>query len=247
MKTEKILKLLIIFTSLFVNPAFSTLIIDEYKIDSLSEFAPSNSCIEDFNRYYFKPLIKDKCRSWLQMEIKVPESDQIEINDSKYAFCIEIDGLLYTLRVISTRFVNDEGMMEEEFVIEREGEVIYRGVARGWATDDVIKAFFAWENDWVVEHFNHVVVGGRDLNKELGYDKIFHYRIMDNRIFYFFEKDGVVRISFDGEIQPNQYDKIHHYWCCSPFMFNPTHYEYYMTFFALKDGYWYYVEAGVVE
>lgn len=247
MQITKILKLFIIFTSLFVNPAFSTLIIDEYKIDSISVFEPSNSCIEDFNRYYFNPLIKDQCRSWSNEDAKVTDFDQIVRNDTQYEFCIEIDGSLYTLRIVDTRYGHDEIMMEEEFIIECKGEVIYRGIGRGWPTDWTIKAFFAWESNWIVEHFNHVVVSGQDLNEELGYDKIFHYRIMDNRIFYFFEKDGVVRISFDGQIQPNQYDKIHHYWCCSPFMFNPTHYEYYVTFFAIKDGYWYYVEAGVEE
>jgi len=65
--------------------------------------------------------------------------------------------------------------------------------------------------------------------------------------FYFFEKDGQVGISYNDEVFMLGYEKIPHYGCCSAGMLNPSRAQNLVSFFAQKDGAWYYVEIGVYE
>lgn len=107
-----------------------------------------------------------------------------------------------------------------------------------------IKGLWSWEGHWVLEVSGHVVVDGKDLNRELGYDEIFGYRLLYGRPFYFFRQGGRVGISYDGVVLPHQYEEVPHYGCCSAAAYNPGGNDRMVWFFGLRDGTWYYVEMG---
>ncbi len=46
-------------------------------------------------------------------------------------------------------------------------------------------------------------------------------------------------------VEPYRYDDIVHYLCCEPGMFNAAGNDTMVWFYALRDGVWHYVEAGV--
>ena len=49
-------------------------------------------------------------------------------------------------------------------------------------------------------------------------------------------QDGKVRISYDGQVLPQQYNKVPHYGCCDGAMFNPRSTEPMITVFGFRDG-----------
>jgi hypothetical protein len=68
---------------------------------------------------------------------------------------------------------------------------------------------------------------------------------MNDKPFYFFKKFGRLGISYDGREIPLGYAEIPRYGCCSAAALNPRSAENMVSFFAQRDGIWYYVEVGV--
>ncbi len=54
-------------------------------------------------------------------------------------------------------------------------------------------------------------------------------------------------ISYNGKTYSNTYDEVIHYKCCEPAAFNISNNENMVWFYALKNGFWYYVEAGIYD
>ena len=103
-----------------------------------------------------------------------------------------------------------------------------------------------WQDDWVLEVDGTLVVGGEIMNLAWGYGEIFEYRLLDGKPFFFFEQDGQVGISHDGQELPVRYDEIIHAECCGG-MNNPRFSENMAWFYARREGMWYYVEIGEYE
>ena len=59
-------------------------------------------------------------------------------------------------------------------------------------------------------------------------------------------REYVVKV-YDGNIFHGMYEDVIHYKCCEPSLFNIRSNDNMVWFFALKDGYWYYVEAGIYD
>lgn len=102
----------------------------------------------------------------------------------------------------------------------------------------------SWEGKWVLEIDEQVIVDGESLNEQLGYDAIFHWRLLQGRPFYLFRQGDQVGIFYAGEVLPRRYDVVAHDWCCGYALFNPGGNERMVWFHAWKDGTWVYVEAG---
>lgn len=110
-----------------------------------------------------------------------------------------------------------------------------------------IKGPWSWQGHWFLEVDGRVIMDGRDLNEELGYEQTFEWQLVAGPPFYFFQKGGKVGVSYAGQVLPQQYDEVIHYKCCSPTMFNVSGNGQMVVYYALCDGTWYYVEAGVYE
>lgn len=107
-----------------------------------------------------------------------------------------------------------------------------------------VKGLWSWQGHWLLEVSGRLIQDGMDLNRELGYDEIFGYRLLDGKPCYFFSQGGRVGISYDGVTLPQQYEKVRHYECCSGAAYNPGGNDSMAWFFGLRDGDWYYVEMG---
>lgn len=131
--------------------------------------------------------------------------------------------------------------------VSGDGKALYALTVPGFWVDVPLKAFLPWGEHWVVEAGERVIVDGTDINRALGYDTIFGWRLVQDRPFFFFRRGAAYGISYDGQELAYRYDDIVHYMCCEPAMFNTAGNETMVWFHALRDGTWYYVEMGVYE
>ncbi len=90
-----------------------------------------------------------------------------------------------------------------------------------------------------------IYTDGVSLNQKLGYQDSFNFTYLNDQPFYFYKKDGKIGISFAGQAIPLDYNQVLHDGCCSAGVFNPGVSQNMVSFFAERDGAWYYVDVGV--
>lgn len=98
---------------------------------------------------------------------------------------------------------------------------------------------------WGLEVDRHLVIDGIDLNQTHGYDAIFNWQLIDGQPFYFYQKNGAVHLNYAGQDLPYNYDQIVHENTGELTIYNPGSTDHIIWFYALRDGLWYYVEAGL--
>jgi len=99
--------------------------------------------------------------------------------------------------------------------------------------------------DWIFECEENVFVNGVNIGQEKGYSKVFNYSYIDDKPFYFYEKDSLIYISYDDKSLSYKYKKVLHYLCCGFSVLNPGFYNDMVWFYVQKeDENWYYVEMG---
>ena len=158
------------------------------------------------------------------------------------------------LRSAFTRpvFVGDDLVTVEtddhlHFAVKRGGKIVYTASLPGLRVDNPIKGLWSWQNHWVLEVDGQVLVDGKSLNQDLGYEKVFGWRLLGGQPLYFFVKAGRVGVSYAGKALPHQYDEVIHYRCCEPAAFNVAGNESMVWFHALRGETWHYVEAGAYD
>lgn len=147
--------------------------------------------------------------------------------------------------LLYTRWVAETGDIQ----VIRNEEVIFTythpNARMAVSPDWPVRSFSIWEGRWVLETVEGILfVDGVNQNLALGYDEIFGYHFLQGKPFYFFKQDGKVGISYDGQAGSPRYDRVPHYGCCDTTLFNPQANGWMISFFALRDGRWWYVEAG---
>ncbi len=141
----------------------------------------------------------------------------------------------------------DRAPTSERYSVRRAGKTVYTFNEQGPHVDIPVKGLWSWNGHWVLEVDGQVMVDGKSLNQELGYDEIFNWRLLQGQPFYFFKKGNRIGVSYAGQALPQQYEEVIHYRCCEPAAFNPGNNEWMVWFHALRDGTWHYVEMGVYE
>jgi hypothetical protein len=131
-----------------------------------------------------------------------------------------------------------------EYTVWVGGEQVYKGTAPMMVTHP-LRGFAVWADHWALELEDQVIVDGVDLGAELGYDKVFGFQVLGGKPFYFYEDDRTVHLSYDGETLSASYEQVVHNQCCEMSMFNVAGNQDMVWFHALRDGLWYYVEAGL--
>jgi hypothetical protein len=184
----------------------------------------------------FRLLIESVAEGTL---IVTPETiGQIDVNRFIYIAPVFVGDDLFEVELGET--IND-------FVVRRNGEIVYRFVAlEAWA-EPPIKTLGAWGDHWVLEVDGDLIVDGQSLTEHLGYDGIFGWQLIAGEPFFFFRQGQRIGMSYAGQIQPYIYDQVQHYMCCESSMFNIQGNPVMVWFYARRDGMWYYVEAGVYE
>lgn len=80
------------------------------------------------------------------------------------------------------------------------------------------------------------------LNDQFGYSEMFGFQTLGGKLFFFFEKDGLLGYAYDGQVVEAGYTAIPHYACCSESALNPRGAQNLIAFFAQRGETWYYVE-----
>lgn len=90
----------------------------------------------------------------------------------------------------------------------------------------------------------HVLMDGRDLNLEKGADEVFDWRMINGQPFYFYTRAGITHLNYAGHDLPYTYDRVIHGNQSANAQYNPGTNGHIVWFYALRDGLWYYIEAG---
>lgn len=98
---------------------------------------------------------------------------------------------------------------------------------------------------WALEMDHDIILDGQDLVKAKGYSQAFGLFILNGQPLYFYVKNGLTHINYAGKNAPYAYDVVVHQNSGATAIFNPGGNENTVWFYALRDGVWYYVEAGV--
>ena len=124
---------------------------------------------------------------------------------------------------------------------------VYSGTAMAMGAYMPLRSFTTWDDHWALEVDDRLIIDGQDLGETMRTDAAFGFRLIRGQPFYFFEQGGQVRISYGGETLPNTYDQVFHNQCCEAAMHNPLNLGDTVLFHALRDGTWYFAEAGVYD
>jgi hypothetical protein len=148
---------------------------------------------------------------------------------------------------------------EEIINVYLDDEMVYHSrMLSGRPTYGEIDGPWSYAGHWVVilldgkrdaqgniEFVPRLIQDGEDINKKLNYEQVFQFALLDDRPFYFFQKDNKIGISYDDKEFIQGYDEIPHYKCCSSALLNPGISMNMIWFFARRGHDWYYVEAYV--
>jgi hypothetical protein len=115
-----------------------------------------------------------------------------------------------------------------------------------------LQALWTYDGHWALEILlanettwaGQVFIDGELVNDQKGYDEAFGLQMMAGKPFFFYMRDGHAGYSYDGQETDLEYSQIPHYNCCSESVTNPEPAENMVSFFAQRDGTWYYVELG---
>lgn len=123
------------------------------------------------------------------------------------------------------------------------------------------RGFWSYADHWVLEtalislneandpavkfKTGQIIQDGVLLNDLFGYTEMFGFQTLGGKLFFFFEKDGLLGYAYDGQVVEAGYTAIPHYECCSAGVLNPHSAQNLVAFFAQREGIWYYVEIGV--
>ena len=107
---------------------------------------------------------------------------------------------------------------------------------RHWA----LEILYADPETWA----GRIFIDGILINQERGYNEAFGFQLLSGKPFYFYQRNGLIGIAYDGQEVNLDYTNIPHYLCCSESALNPIPAEDMVAFFAQRDETWYYVELG---
>ncbi|MFZ5827482.1 MAG: hypothetical protein ACOY94_24535 [Bacillota bacterium] len=191
-----------------------------------------------------RPEIANKRKRWREL----PRTDLVALNLTAE----EERWLLHPPVQVGETPVYARANQQWEVEVVAGGEVVYTyrhpKALRMASPHHMVQGLTAWNGQWVLETVEaKVLVGGESLNERLGYPEIFGFRLIAGKPFFFFTQEGKVRLSYDGQVLPNHFDRVPHYGCCESTAYNPRGSEQMVSFFGLRDGQWYHVDLGVYD
>jgi hypothetical protein len=133
------------------------------------------------------------------------------------------------------------------YQVELDDRAVYSGTGVALGAFMPLRSFTTWDGHWMLEVDDHLIMDGQDIGQTLGYDAAFGFSLIHGQPFYFFEREGKVRISYGGRTLPNVYDQVFHNQCCEAAIHNVETLGDVILFHALWNGTWYFVEAGVYD
>ncbi|MFZ6026858.1 MAG: WD40 repeat domain-containing protein [Chloroflexota bacterium] len=134
---------------------------------------------------------------------------------------------------------------EQHLQVTMNDQVVYNQALEGIVTDCPVERITIWNQHWILDMSEQVVMDGKPLSEIFGHMTIFEWRLFDNKPLYFFQDGGRYGLVYDGEEFPVYYDEIIHE-CLSVnngagLSFGIQHGNRYTSFIARRDGMWYFV------
>ena len=131
------------------------------------------------------------------------------------------------------------------YQVRLDGQTVYTSTAVSYGAYFPLCSLTSWDGHWALEVDDHLIIDGEDLGQTMGYNSVFGFTLLHGQPFYFFQQGDTIYVSYAGQTLPYTYTKVVHNQCCEPALFNIAANGDMVWFHALKDGVWYYVEAGV--
>ncbi len=147
-----------------------------------------------------------------------------------------------------------EGETKDGYLIKTKNKEIYTFIPEeNVYVSQTVLTFRNWNDKWILEYRNNqeeniIISDGLSVAENKTYNQVYNFTFVKENPLYFFE-DSTEKIGlmYNDEPLPFTYDSIIHNNCCEASVFNPFSNENMVTFYALKRGVWYYVEAGVYD
>lgn len=133
----------------------------------------------------------------------------------------------------------------QDWLVRRGRQVVYTVQGKPISAANPLKGLWSWNGHWVLEVDGQVIIDGKSLNEELGYEEIFAWQLLAGQPFYFFRKGGRIGVSYAGQTLAPRYDDVIHDKCCEPAAFNVAGNGTMVWGYALRNGIWNYIEMGV--
>ncbi|HIE56816.1 MAG TPA: hypothetical protein EYP88_01100 [Anaerolineales bacterium] len=127
-------------------------------------------------------------------------------------------------------------------LVENSDQEIHFNFSTYYGASIPLRGFESWDDHWVLKIGDFVVQDGEILNAKLNFQEVFGWHLVNGKPFYFFRRGKRVGISYDGQIWPLYYHDVLRGYCCGLTVNNPMFRGSRVTFFARRDGIWYYVE-----
>lgn len=103
------------------------------------------------------------------------------------------------------------------------------------------------DDEYMFSTIGHIILDGEDLNQRYAYQEMFGFQLLNGKPFNYFNQNGEIGFSYDDQEIRLGYEAVSHYGCCSAAALNPKPAKNMVSFFAQKNGGWYYVEIGVFK
>lgn len=148
-----------------------------------------------------------------------------------------------------------------EVMVQLDGKTIFKIAYGDDSPINPVGGLWALDDEWILEliHIKNrnenntiytetrgdIIIDRQSMNKTFGYDESFGFQLMAGKAFYFYEKDGRIGFTYDGQHIQTGFTAVPHYACCSGAGFNPFHFENMVSFFATSEEGHYYTEIGV--
>ena len=160
---------------------------------------------------------------------------------------------------------DDELPADIRIVVMLNDKVIYSMPAGEVSPLNALQGLWSYDGHWVVEvarvsysydekhkeyiwhSLGQILRDDQDLNQSYDYQESFGFQLLNEKPFYFFSRAGEIGFSYDDEEMSLGNGSIYHYGCCSAAELNPRPAQNMVSFFAQKNGDWYYIEIGVFE
>jgi len=185
-------------------------------------------------------------------------------SDRKNIIPYQIDSPLFEDKVLSAKTVIQNSIATVEVLLDDEVVLsVPVGDLTFSAAMDVVYGVWTHGDHWYMEmtHISYVTEGnvtkaitlgevfrsGESLSQLFGYDETFGFQILAGEPLFFFNKGGEIGLNYAGQEVMLGFDEVVYHNCCGFSLYNPTHYENMVAFFASHEGKRYYVEAGVFE
>lgn len=206
--------------------------------------------------FRFSPVSVNESENKFVMTIELSDGSYMLTNETLTKDYSDSNGMYHYPIYVGNNLLTEKPA-EDQSQFSLGDTVVFSSSFNNTATISAKLGPWGYDGHWAIEmphqiqdngnwkYWGDIILDGKSLNDNLGYEQSFGFAVINNNPFYFYQKDGKIGISFAQKEINTNFDEILHYFCCSAGLLNPDHSLNMVWFFARRDKTWYYVEAYV--